>query len=118
MRQECLGRGIFKKGQGIFNWGRGIFKNPPAPLTICTKRCTVLCVHNKFNKANFLLFRAVEIQRICEAAATPAKREGANLSERSNNKRIVYGDIKQSAYAGCFFDHCDLGRERVRREER
>lgn len=28
----------------------------------------------------FLLFRVVEIQRICEATATPEK-EGANLSE-------------------------------------
>ena len=37
---------------------------------------------------NFLLFRAVEIQRICEAAATPVT-EGASLSEQSNNKRIV-----------------------------
>ncbi|GCA67465.1 hypothetical protein KGMB01110_19010 [Mediterraneibacter butyricigenes] len=29
----------------------------------------------------FLLFRAVEIHRICEAAATPDRQEGANLSE-------------------------------------
>ncbi len=35
----------------------------------------------------FLLFRVVEIQRICETTATPFE-EGANLSERSNNKRI------------------------------
>lgn len=33
------------------------------------------------NIANFLLFRAVEIQRICEAAATPTRWEGASLSE-------------------------------------
>ena len=42
----------------------------------------------------------MEIQRICEAAATPVK-EGANLSEQSNNKRIVM-KYQQSAYAGCF----------------
>lgn len=36
----------------------------------------------------FLLFRVVEIHRICEATATPAT-EGANLSEYYlNNKRI------------------------------
>ncbi len=40
----------------------------------------------------FLLFRVVEIHRICEATATPDE-EGANLSENlpqgsSNNKRI------------------------------
>ena len=44
-------------------------------------------IRYKYNNANFLLFRAVEIQRICEAAATPGW-EGANLSEQSNNKRI------------------------------
>ena len=37
---------------------------------------------------NGLLFRVVEIQRICEATATPFYEEGANLSESSNNKRI------------------------------
>ena len=30
---------------------------------------------------NSLLFRVVEIQRICEATATPGCQEGANLSE-------------------------------------
>ena len=44
--------------------------------------------YTKSHIADFLLFRAVEIQRICEAAATPVMREGANLSEQSNNKRI------------------------------
>ena len=37
---------------------------------------------------NGLLFRVGEIQRICEATATPFYEEGANLSESSNNKRI------------------------------
>ena len=32
----------------------------------------------------------MEIQRICEATATPPYEEGANLSEQSNNKRIEY----------------------------
>ena len=40
-----------------------------------------------------LLFRVVEIHRICEATATPF-REGANLSEISNNKRMRYEYIK------------------------
>jgi hypothetical protein len=34
----------------------------------------------KFNIVNFLLFRVMEIQRICEVTATPLM-EGANLSE-------------------------------------
>ncbi len=37
----------------------------------------------------FLLFRVVEIHRICEATATPEK-EGANLSEST-----VIGQIEQ-----------------------
>jgi hypothetical protein len=28
----------------------------------------------QMNDANFLLFRAVEVQRICEAAATPSRK--------------------------------------------
>ncbi len=40
------------------------------------------------NCIDFLLFRVVEIHRICEATATPAT-EGASLSEfYLNNKRI------------------------------
>ncbi len=39
-----------------------------------------------------LLFRVVEIHRICEATATPedlgSEKEGANLSNLLNNKRI------------------------------
>ena len=50
---------------------------------------------------NSLLFRVVEIQRICEATATPGCQEGANLSEQSNNKRIVY-EIEQSDSFGLF----------------
>ena len=43
----------------------------------------------------------MEIQRICEAAATP-KKEGANLSEESNNKRIDLYDINSPLLVGCF----------------
>ena len=48
----------------------------------------------------------MEIQRICEAAATPAT-EGANLSEQSNNKRIccVYNSPlipdKRTSFLSC-----------------
>ena len=48
----------------------------------------IVCVAVNFIKDS-LLFRVVEIQRIYEATATP-ETEGANLSEQSNNKRIVY----------------------------
>ena len=47
----------------------------------------IVCVAVNFIKDS-LLFRVVEIQRICEATATPFYEEGANLSESSNNKRI------------------------------
>lgn len=43
----------------------------------------------------------MEVQRICEAAATPNK-EGANLSEYSNNKRIDLYDINSPLLVGCF----------------
>lgn len=42
-------------------------------MTFSAKPSKVLL--EKYNIANFLLFRAVEIQRICEAAATPAGRK-------------------------------------------
>lgn len=43
-------------------------------------------------KSAIPLFRVVEVQRTCEATATPF-REGANLSEISNNKRMRYESI-------------------------
>ena len=57
-------------------------------MTFNAYRCNVFNWYRKIHRVYFLLFRAVEIQRICEAAATPVIREGANLSEQSNNKRI------------------------------
>ena len=49
---------------------------------------------------DFLLFRVVEIQRICEATATP-ETEGANLSEST---RTIRGfDEKLSPLSGGFF---------------
>ena len=49
-------------------------------LTYAIIRCTVISGPKNKLIIDFLLFRAVEIQRICEAAATP-EMEGANLSE-------------------------------------
>ena len=56
----------------------------------------------QLNRASFLLFRAVEVQRTFEAAATPVK-EGANLSEYSNNKRIGLYDINSPLLVDCFY---------------
>ena len=44
-------------------------------------------IRRKLNTNAFLLFRVMEIHRICEVTATP-ETEGAYLSEQSNNKGI------------------------------
>ena len=46
-------------------------KYPVRILTFWGIHCKVLGMIFKLNNTNFLLFRAVEIQRIYEAAATP-----------------------------------------------
>ncbi len=54
------------------------------------------------NCIDFLLFRVVEIHRICEATATPVT-EGASLSEfYLNNKRIGTRDSSPLFVSGLF----------------
>lgn len=63
----------------------------------------------KLKSAYYPLFRVMEMQRICEVTATPADvqqhigQEGANLSEKSNDKRIWLHNIKSAVRYGLFF---------------
>ena len=50
-------------------------------------KCAIVYDVDKFIFLYFLLFRVMEIHRICEVTATP-ETEGAYLSEQSNNKGI------------------------------